>query len=342
MRCNKYDGSRRQKRNQTGGSTRKHSHKGYIYLKAKGGLNDNLVQLARCTKYAIQHGRAIILEMPTYSATDLRTVFDFSHFPVPIYTDTKQKKKELADHPIVPSYYGTLFSPRKDTNFIRGAWSTRNGQPLCFDLTKSYPPDTVLVYACGGGGDGDGAVNILESIRFKPSVLDYYRKKVEEYGVPKEYISIHLRATDKKLDIRNNITGMRLADSDRIIKGMPSSGNTHTDAFKKIDAFIKAHSTLPIFVASDNAKLVEKLAKKYPAILTSEAPEASSKCDSNRSCQRLHAEGRSDPENLKNAIVDLLLLANAKAIMTSAGGYSRLAKKLLKREDILKKLLATA
>jgi hypothetical protein len=50
--------------------------------------------------------------------------------------------------------------------------------------------------------------------------------------------------------------------------------------------------------------------------------------------------GRKDPNNLKKAIVDLIILAKGKAIMTSAGGYSRLAKKLLKRKDILDKLLA--
>jgi len=338
------NGTRRSRQRQRGGSTRKHSNESYIYLKTTGGLNDNLIQLARCTKYAIQHRRSIVLEMPTYSATDISTIFDFSHFPVPIYTDTEQKKKELAHHPIIPSYYGTLFSPAKGSAWVGANFSAPDGQPMCFDLTKPYPHDTVLVYACGGGGgDGDESVNILDGIRFKPDLLEYYRKKVEEYGVPEEYISIHLRATDRKLNIRNNITGMNLADSNRIIKGMPSSGNTHKDALKKIDAFIKAHSTLPIFVASDNAKLVDRLAKRYPAILTSNAPDKShNKCDSNRSCQRLHSEGKSDPENLKNAIVDLLLLANAKAIMTSAGGYSRLAKKLLKRKDILAKLLAPA
>ena len=185
----------------------------------------------------------------------------------------------------------------------------------------------MLIYAAGGGGAGDDAVDILSHIRLMPDVKELYREKIREYSVPEEYVSIHLRATDRRLNITNNITGMRLKDSDAIIK-MPSSGNTHTDSLKKIHAFIKAHP-VSVFVSGDNPKLIAKLMSKYPSILRGDDIHHKS-----------HYYGARDPDNLKGAVADLLILAGAKAIMTSAGGYSRLAKKLLARPQVLDDLLS--
>jgi hypothetical protein len=287
------------------------------------------VQLAKCTKYAVQHGRSIILEMPTYSATDISTVFDFSHFPVKVYTNYMEMREKLALKPVFPEYYGSLIRPiRRRWNYTNRKWSSASGRPLEFDFSKSYSPNTVLVYAAGGGGEGDGAVDVLSHIRLTPEVKELYRERIREYSVPEEYVSIHLRASDRRLNITNNITGMRLKDSDAIIK-MPSSGNTHVDSLKKIHAFIKAHDD-PVFVSGDNPKLIAKLKAKYPNILRADKEVH----------DKSHHNGARDPDNLKSAVADLLILAGAKAIMTSAGGYSRLAKKLLARPQVLEQLLS--
>lgn len=315
------------------GGTRKHKES-YIYLKSQAGLNDTLVQLSICIDYAIMHKRSIILEMFLYSATDISSVFDFSHFPVPIYTNYKEKAKELASHPIEPSFIKSLdfvgsLRNSPSYRFVKDSgWHDKKNGLLRFDLTKSYPRETVLMYASGGGDKEDRAIKMFEYIRITPEVKQHYRDKLKEYSIPAEYVSIHIRATDRSLNITNNITGMPLKDSNAIIKA-PSSGNNHTDSLKKIDTFIKIHP-LPVFIAGDNPKLIERLMKKYPSIiLTEHIVDGKS-----------HYNGSTDPDNLKNAIVDLLILAGAKAIMTSAGGYSRLAKKLLARPDILAKLLA--
>jgi hypothetical protein len=309
------------------GGTRK-SKGGYIYLVTIGGLNDTLIHLAKCTEYAIKHHRSIILEMQLYSATDLQKVFDFSKFPVSILTNHRKMQDVLKERPIEPEYYESLSRPVQTQVFIDGKWSTESGQPLEFDFSKSYPANTVLVYAAGGGGEGDSAVNILKHIRLRPAVKKAYEERMAK--MPEEYLSIHLRATDRKLNIINNITGFLLKDSDAIIKA-PSSGNAHVDSLKKIDAFIEKHP-LPVFVSGDNPRLIKRLAAKHPSIIHT-VPE-------DRELGRLHMMGTRDPDNLKNAIVDLLVLASAKAIMTSAGGYSRLAKKLLARPDVMHDLLS--
>jgi len=319
------------------GGTRKLTG-GYIYLRATGGLNDNLVQLALCTDYAIKHNRAIILEMPVYSATDLNTIFDFSKFPVPILTNHKEMQEKLRGKPIEPPYIENVIEPPQAVSRIDKKFINYKGRPLYFDMNKSYPSNTLLFYGAGGGGSGDSAVNLLRYIRLRPGVIEAYKKKMEEYNIPEEYNSIHLRATDRKLNITNNIRGMLLKDSNAIIK-TPSSGNAHADSLKKIDAFITSQN-LPVFISGDNPRLIANLEKKYPRIMRSVSANNNQQCQSNRECKPYHKQGNKDPENLKNAIVDLLILSGAKAIMTSAGGYSRLAKKLLVEKDIRASLLS--
>ena len=57
-------------------------------------------------------------------------------------------------------------------------------------------------------------------------------------------------------------------------------------------------------------------------------------------CDATHLNfGSKDEHLLKNALFDLLLLAGAKAILTSAGGFSRLAKKLQVDKALLMEML---
>ena len=329
------------RRNIKGGRRHTRSKKGggiqYMYVKTSGGLNDSLTQLSNYTEYAKKHGYTIILEMPRYSATDLNSVFDFSNFPVPILTNHLEMQETLKGRPIEPSHIKSLKDIPEKHEFYRQQ-DPRTERLLSFNLNKTYSPDTVLCSFGGGGGGGDRSLNILEYIRLRPAVIDAYKANLEEYSIPEEYNSIHLRATDRKLNITNNITGMLLKDSNAIIK-FPSSGNSHKDSLEKIDKFIKS-SPLPVFISGDNPALHNSLMDKYPQIIQTRTINGNISCKERGTCKGVHKLlGQKDPDNLKKAIVDLLILAKAKAIMTSAGGYSRLAKKLLKRQDILDKLL---
>ncbi|NBO46702.1 MAG: hypothetical protein EBU85_06825, partial [Actinobacteria bacterium] len=57
---------------------------------------------------------------------------------------------------------------------------------------------------------GDNALDVLGRLRLKPAVLEAYKDKVHTCEIPSEYVSIHLRASDRKLNITNNIAGMLL------------------------------------------------------------------------------------------------------------------------------------
>jgi len=285
----------------------------FIYLSAKSGLNDCLFQLLQVLPYAQKHRRSIILRMQAYDAADLSSIFDFSEFPVPIYTNFRER---LAAFP------RELFEPRVNPMEIG-----RNA-PTTFDFHVKYPREKVLLYAKSGGGDG---FPMLKYIRFTPTFLDEFHAYRKKLGIPREYVSMHLRATDRTIMINNNIRGISLAESNHIIKTPTASKDPKKASLEKIHRYIRMFPGVPVFTASDNPRLLTLLKKKFPQIITS---ESSSRFNSGTP-YNLHilyglhiAYGSNDKNVLKEALFDLLLLAGGKAILSSAGGFSRLAKKL--------------
>ena len=194
----------------------------YIYLQAKGGLNDCLNQLAICTTYAIKHRYSIILQLNVYRATDLDTIFDFSDYPVKIYTDIRRKKEELKGRPVEPAYMKQIQHKVRYVTQKHGTWRGNHGRPLQFNLSKTYPRDTVLIYAAGGGGKPvlENAAkrerHLFEYIRFTDSFLDEYERVKDAAKIPDTYCAIHLRATDMTLEIDPTVDGASNKEQDAL------------------------------------------------------------------------------------------------------------------------------
>jgi hypothetical protein len=297
----------------TNNTTLKGKHRGesFIYFSAQSGLNDCLFQLSQILPYAQKHRRSIILRMQTYDAADLSSIFDFSAFPVPIYTNFRER---------LSAFPKDVFEPRVHPMKI----GKRN--PATFDLHEKYGREKVLLYSKGGGGDG---FPILEYVRFTPEFLRDFHTYRNKLGVPREYISMHLRATDRAIMINNNIRGISLAESNRIIKTPTVSKDPKKASLEKIGRFIEMFPGVPVFTASDNRQLLSSLKHKFPQIITSESSSNYNSDNTRNNSFILHKTfGSKDGNVLKEALFDLLLLAGGKAILTSAGGFSRLAKKL--------------
>lgn len=294
----------------------------FIYLCARGGLNDCLVQLSQIIPYAQTHRRSIILRMQTYDATDLSSIFDFSKFPVPIYMNFQE---------CLAAFPAEQFEPRVNPMKIG------TGDSTVFNFNKTYPREKVLLYSKGSGGDG---FSMLQYIRFTPEFLKEFRLHSESLHIPAEYISIHLRATDRALIINNNIRGISLAESNTIIKTPTSSKDPKKASLEKIDRFIKKFPGLAVFIASDNSNTLKYFKKKYPQTIMSEASFKYKSNSMENKSYIIHKKFGSKDENvLKDALFDLLLLAGGKAILTSAGGFSRLAKKLQVDKALLMDML---
>lgn len=300
-------------------------HEAYIHIHGIDGLNDVLSQLAACTQYAIRHKRSIIFDIQTYNQEELEKIFDFSEFPVRVYTNVKEKLNELKHLPKIPK--------------------SRNGKyPIRFDLNRPYPRDVILFYGSGKGGNPTlknathRQRHIFEYLRFTDDFIDDYMKVKHATGIREDYIGLHLRSTDRKLNTQNTING-GTEENTIAVKKIPQEENTHQESLKKIEAFIAANPNLPVYVATDNIKLLDKLKETHPNILSSYTALESAQCISNRECNPLHRWVKKEPHVLKHALIDLFLLANASKLMTSAGGFSRLASALSRKKSLVKKLL---
>lgn len=304
----------------------------YIFLRARGGFNDCMRQLAVCTQYAIRHKRSIVLGLNAYSHMD--NIFDFSEYPVKVYTNLDEKLQELKDR----SFY-----PVNPKDFTRKKTIPYVSPSIRFNLSKSYPREVVLMFSVRVGGlliyknSSNRQTHVFEHLRFTKDFLDKYKKAVHDAKIPQEYIAIHLRATDKPLKIDSRIKGVS-AEEIRAVNTVKSSGNSHNNALVKVSAFIEMNPETPVYIASDNIRLLEKLKEKHSNILTTDSAK-NNECESNRACKRLHKYNSDDSSVLSNALIDLLLLANAKKLMISDGGFSRLAADLFDKKDLLKKLL---
>jgi hypothetical protein len=305
-------------------TTLKAKNKGesFIYLSAQSGLNDCLFQLSQVLPYAQKHRRSIILRMQTYDAADLSSIFDFSEFPVPIYTNFRER---------LVAFPKESFEPRVNPMKI-GKHS-----PATFDFHENYPREKVLLYSKGGGGDG---FPVLQYVRFTPKFLDEFHAYREKLGLPREYVSMHLRATDRAIMINNNIRGISLAESNRIIKTPTASKDPKKASLEKIYRYIQMFPGVPVFTASDNRHVLKSLKHRFPQIITSESSSNYNSDNARNNSFILHKSfGSKDGNVLKEALFDLLILAGGKAILSSAGGFSRLAKKLQVDKALLADML---
>lgn len=200
---------------------------------------------------------------------------------------------------IEPSCYGIDIN--KPAQATGPGIYTIDGQPSKFDLEKEYPDSTLLIYHGGHGG-----WLTMKNFGFtRKFILEFRQRKAQ---LPESYSAIHLRATDhfdQKLE-------KNLSD---------------------IDEFVKDKSA--VYLATDNMSLMESLSEKYPQII-----KAFSYKKIGKTYHSLHSEfGRTDPDAVKNALLDIILCASSDHFLPSAGGFSRLINHLYKTKDLLHSLI---
>jgi hypothetical protein len=309
-----------------------HTGESFIYINSMNGFNDALIHLGICTQYAITHKYSLIWELETYAATDLTTIFDTSKYPVPLYLNAKEKIKELKDAPLEPSMYKTINAFKKAAFIAK----MQDKEPKFFDIHKVYPREKVLLYSSKGGGRYMLAFNAFKHFRFTPTFIEAYERAKKSADIPALYSSIHLRATDRNLNLGLNATTMATR---KVRERNKATSNIKISSMKKIEKYIDEHAPHPVYIATDNKTLLCTLKKKHPSILHT---TAIGKRDTRRRYWRLHDFGRTDPNNLRNALIDLCILAGGEDYLQSVGGFSRLANQLYKHKDVLHTMLSTS
>ena len=296
----------------------------YIYFVGYGGLSDVLSEFVTCTKYAIKHKRSLLVEMGNvYTATDIKSVFDFSRYPVPVYTDKDMIHKLLTQHKVEPPIDLKKYLV-KEGKIVKHTIPKNNA--LVFNTEKEYPRDTILIRAGGRKGRSGHELYFFQHVRLNEKILEQYKEFIKKHKIPSTYVAAHLRATDKPLSFTFNIAGVNKPTSN----GIKHEG---------VGAFIEKYAPTPTYIATDNKGILEELKKKHPSVIHSDVVYKSKRNNTTTRKNGLHRNGKDDPQVFIDAILELIVLAKAKILMPSVGGYTEMAKDLWEHKDVVEHLL---
>jgi hypothetical protein len=158
------------------------------------------------------------------------------------------------------------------------------------------------------------------------NIIQQYKDFVKKHKIPSIYIAAHLRATDKPLSFEFNIPGINKPTSNTIKQG-------------GVDAFIEKYAPMQAYIATDNKRILEEVKRKHPSVLHSDVVYKSKRSNNNTRKNGLHRNGRDTPQVFIDAILELIVLAKAKILMPSVGGYTEMAKDLWEHKDVVERML---
>ncbi|MDR3178225.1 MAG: hypothetical protein LBT96_04495 [Campylobacteraceae bacterium] len=274
-----------------------------VFCRPRGGLNDMLVQMQKCRIYALSHDRDLYIDGSKGGFLD-----SFSNYfivPESVYFEGFED---------FVRYNFSCYPACLENNMMNYqlTWLRENGQhihvltnePITFDFSRSYEED-ILVHEQGGSGFG---IYAFEWLRLNEKVRVHIVRILEKLG---EYDAIHVRNTDYKTDYKT--------------------------FFKEI----KDKLAGKIILCTDDLQC-QLYAKSFfgdKLCIVTELPDTKGKTlHSNRNIDRYNT-------NL-NSLADLFILANGKNLYfstlfgkTKTSGFSKLAKSLHERQDLVKKIL---
>lgn len=160
-----------------------------LLCRPRGGLNDILVQIEKCWRYALESNRALFVDTLRGGFSDsLNHYFrdvDGMTFGVPHISS------EMTIFPTHDSLRDVDYKIRYDRS-LRKHILIDSGEPITFDFTKNYSQDILIHHQSGGGNQ---AIEVLKKLKLLPNIAKKIRKQISDLG---DYDSIHVRNTDYK------------------------------------------------------------------------------------------------------------------------------------------------
>lgn len=289
----------------------------FVLCRPQGGLNDMLVQIEKCCRYADAARRRVIVDTDYRNTTHFRS--PLSHYFVSrhrdLILDNPFSDAELDSFEVFPPELAgrvSSYAPRwrNDTKLHH---DTRSGVSLTFDFQKKYSQQVLLHQQAGGGTLAPFA---LMRLRLHDALNDQLVLRLR--SLPASYAALHIRHTDYMSHYRSllsKLRGMRLSD---------------------------------VFVATDNVDVLGEVREELSGTKVhsfSVLPDNGGK--------PLHVmPDRSTAGSLnRDAILDLLTLSLARRLFVAPlsnndrkplSGYSRLAVTLASNRQVLRQIIERA
>ncbi len=260
-----------------------------------------LSQISRCYDYCRRYGRVLVVdtENSTVFASPFDSYFSFECSMIRIVTDPRDIIRSAIDDGLTvhPSHASLKPAADRRPRYEAGSNFCVDGLLLTFDFDREHEAQVLIHQQCGRAPFD---LEFLSCLRMSARL----RRLVERRwaGLPKPYIGIHVRNTDRKSD-----PGVVM----RLLRRYPGG----------------------VFLATDSAEAqrsMRRLAGRR--VFTSKIPDfrgaaLHTRCVSHQVKERINTM----------AIVDLVLLALSKRVYLSAenSGYSRLARVLNRNRRVV-------
>lgn len=283
----------------------------YMYVFPEGGFNNICQIIWKCYEYSLKYNRTLVIDtryictfrddIRKYLIFTLPNVFDgdidilFNSLKNTSTFYPKELKDVFTDDKI---NYKTIVSQFK---FTKKGY-LYNDINLTINLNKDYEEDIIFYAQCKGG---NGILNIFKNVKLYNKLKDVIKNRISK--LPKDYVSIHIRNTD------------RVSNMKEFIK------NNHSN-------FVGRN----LFVASDNLNSIKQMKTLYKNVYSfSNIPDIGNKA--------IHANNwnLNKEEFIIDCIADIFLLCYGKEYYFSCieSGYSKNIILLRDNIDILNNLI---
>ncbi len=289
----------------------------YLLCRPQGGLNDALVQIEKCWRYAERFGRILLID-PRYSGTLTNLCLFFSpispsqrvHFHISL-----DQLQDLNTLTCQPSCVSGRLSEYSSIRILSGDGTTvccesETRTPLQFDFEVDHPEQLLLHDSWGSGTE---SFDFLRRVKLESHLALEVGEAIRKLGP--DYAAVHVRHSDYRTNWRLFLKTIRTALYGRTV-----------------------------LICSDNVDVLSA----GPLILKDSKVVAQAKSlytDGQPQHRRSGATEHARNETMRAALIDLLKLGAASDLFIATinqgfiSGYSRLAAMICQDKTILNSLL---
>jgi len=280
----------------------------YLVCFLQNGLADMLDEIETCYDYCIKYNRILVLDSRyNWFKDDIRKYIQFNHGII-----YKGELDTLYDELNTKTTY-----PNELSGFLKSIKFSADPDYLSVDHNKlklhTNRSEFLQIYSMHGFSITN--FSILDNCLFTPLVLNVFRERYNK--LPKDYVAVHIRNTDKTSNIDDFLT-------------------KYTDELQG----------KPIFLATDYAPCIQRFKDLFGSNLYSFANIPHNNGKSIHHIRLYHNHANIDTQEFNiDCIVDVLLLAGGSKLYLSnilnypSSGYGRLAKTLHENKGWFAKLI---
>ena len=195
----------------------------YLLCRPQGGLNDMLVQIEKCCRYAELSGRTVIVDTNYEHSVYFKDNFSnyFKSKQRKLILNIDEHREELEDMKVFPEFLqGRLHDYKVTTNKISNKlYENESGEYITFKQDINIPHQLVVHHMYGGGSESFFA---LMRLSLSDSVVNELFKRLKIIGPM--YNAVHVRNTDYETSYEKHIGKIKELFKKRIFL---ATDNTH-------------------------------------------------------------------------------------------------------------------